>query len=37
MLYDLQKIILATPGLDEHTVEVIIKITDDYIDAANQK
>lgn len=37
MLYDLQKIILNTPDLDKHTVDVIIKIMDDYIDVANQK
>lgn len=37
MLYDLQKIINSTDGLDPKTVEAIIKIMDDYIDVANQK
>ncbi len=37
MLYDLQKVILSTPDLDKRTVEIIIKIMDDYIDVANQK
>lgn len=37
MLFDLQRIILSTPDLDKNTVDVVIKIMNDYIDVANQK
>lgn len=37
MAYDLQKLILRTPDLDQKTVELVIQLMDDYIDVANQK